>query len=306
MSNCLLLPEGLRLTMGKIGFVTDSTAYLPPDFQERFGIEVVSLVVSYGDKIIPEVELLDKLDEFYSWLCRTPELPTTSQPSVGDFVKAYQRLAERVDSIISVHISTGISGTARTAEVAAGMLPGLDITVIDSGVTSVGLYLILDAAAQAAEAGCSKKEVLDVIAHIVGTIKVLFVPETLEYLKRGGRIGGAAALVGNLLQIKPILCFNPERNNIIDLYGKVRTREKGIRRMLDEMQKVGPDLMGAVAHVGAPEYGKDLLERVQALFPDMHPFFSDMGPVIGSHIGPGTVGVAFYPLTGPLSPDRLR
>lgn len=292
--------------MKKIGFVTDSTAYLPMDFQERFQIEVVSLVVNYGDKTIPEVELRDKLDEFYDWLRQTPDLPTTSQPSTGDFVKAYQRLAERVDSIISVHISTGISGTARTAEVAAGMLPDLDITVIDSGVTSVGLYLILDAAARAAEAGQSKEEVLEIIDHIVNTIKVFFIPETLEYLKRGGRIGGAAALVGNLLQIKPVLFFNPKRNNIIDLYGKVRTREKGIRRMLDEMKQAGPNLMAAVAHVRAPEYGEALLKRVQTLFPDLHPFFSEMCPVIGSHIGPGTAGVAFYPLTGPLAPGRSR
>lgn len=286
--------------MGKIGFVTDSTAYLPPSFKERFKIEVVSLTISFEGESFQEEGLYDDFDLFYQKLSRVSSLPTTSQPSIGDFLNAYQKLGERVDSIISVHITEGISGTVKTARAAARMLPELDITVIDSQAAAVGEYMLLRAAVQAMLSGCTKKEILEIIQYVIEHRTLLFLPSTLEYLRRGGRIGGAAALLGTLLQIKPILYFNPEKNCIIDLYEKVRTREKGVQRILAEMKtalRTCPDLDTAVVFVGAESYGRDLVERIQAIYPSALPELCPVGPVVGAHIGPGTVGLYFYPMT---------
>jgi len=290
--------------MGKVGIVTDSTAYLPLEFKEKYQIEVVSLVVNYDDKSIPEEGIFyEGLDDFYNWLRQASVLPTTSQPSSGDFLEAYKRLSERVDSIVSIHISGGISGTVGSAAAAAQMLPDVDITVVNSGTTSIGLYMIVQVAALTAAAGFGKEKVLENVRYVIDNLQVIFVPDTLEYLKRGGRIGGAAALLGNLLQIKPVLYFNRERDYIIDVYEKVRTKEKGIRRMLSEMKEAGPNIKTAVAHVGSPSEGEDLLKRVKELLPGTDPLFSPVGPVIGAHIGPGTLGVGWYPLTPDL--DKL-
>ncbi len=290
--------------MKRIGFVTDSTAYLTPEQKRLFDAEVVSLTVNFGDESFPEEGLYSNFQEFYERLKQVSFLPTTSQPSVGDFLEAYKRMAAKVESIISIHITEGISGTVKTARTAAQMLPDLDITVVDSRATAVGEYLVIDAAWRAAEAGMEKKGVLRVIDHVVENLTLLFLPDTLEYLRRGGRIGGAAALLGSLLQIKPILYFNPEKNNIIDLYEKVRTRERGLRRILEELEKAyqsSKRIKTAVVHVGAEEEGKALVERIKLLYPELSPELCAVGPVIGAHIGPGTVGLCFYPLTPELA-----
>ncbi|AFV11728.1 DegV [Thermacetogenium phaeum DSM 12270] len=285
--------------MKKIGFVTDSTAYLPPAFKEQHQIEVVSLTINFEEESYPEVDLFDDFDGFYKRLRQASTLPTTSQPSIGDFLNVYQKLGEKVESIISVHITEGISGTIKSARSAAAMLPELDITVVDSNATAVAIYMILKAAVRAADAGLEKDKVLEIINYIVDNQKLYFLPETLEYLRRGGRIGGAAALIGTLLQIRPILFFNKERNCIIDVYEKVRTREKGLQRILEELERdyrTCPDLEVAVVHVGAENLGQDLMRRVQNLLPDCRPDYCPVGPVIGAHIGPGTVGLYFYPV----------
>lgn len=286
--------------MEKIGIVTDSTAYLPREMQEEFGIEVVSLIVNFEGQSFPEEVLGDNFGEFYERLRHAKTLPTTSQPSVGDFLQVYERLGKHLESIISIHITGGISGTVQSAQAAARMLPGLDITVVDSRATSLGQYLVVDAAARAARAGFSRDEVLQVVDHVINHLTLYFMPGTLEYLHRGGRIGGAAALVGSLLQIKPILYFNWDKNNIIDLYNKVRTKEKGIQFMLERLERAykrHPELKIAVVHVDCEAEGEALIERIGKLHPEFHPVLCPVGPVIGAHIGPGTVGIAFYPLT---------
>ena len=136
-----------------------------------------------------------------------------------------------------------------------------------------------------------------IICYVVEHSLVLFTLDTLEYLRRGGRIGGAASLIGNLLQIKPILFFNPGKNNIIDLYDKVRTREKALRRILEEMQKTGPNIKLYVAHVSDEVSGQELVARAQAIYPHLTPELCPQGPVVGVHGGPGTVGIGFYSLT---------
>ncbi|MGD0152934.1 MAG: DegV family protein [Thermacetogeniaceae bacterium] len=283
--------------MARIAIVTDSTAYLPRRFKDQYQVEVVSLVVNFEGVSFPEEEIYGNYDHFYARLSKASSLPTTSQPSIGDFLQVYERIGASADSIISIHITEGISGTVKAALAAAQMLPGLDITVVDSRKTSIGLYMVVEAAARAIAAGLGRDEVLSIVNYVVEHSLVLFTLDTLEYLRRGGRIGDAAALLGNLLQIKPILFFNPLKNNIIDLYDKVRTRERALRRMLEEMQKMGADIKVYVAHVSDEATGQDLVARVRAIYPHLTPELCPQGPVIGTHGGAGTVGIGFYPLT---------
>lgn len=261
--------------MEKLGFVTDSTAYLDPAFIDKHQIEVASLIVNFEGESIQEVDLYGEYDQFYDKLRRVTYLPTTSQPSLGVFLELYQKLGRRVDSIISIHITEGISGTVKTARAAAQMLPHLEITVIDSNGTAICEYLILDAAVRAIEKGLNRDEILKIVRHIADHQTLLFLPDTLEYLRRGGRIGGAAALVGTLLQIKPILYFNRKKKGMIDVFEKVRTREKGVNGILEEMSKEylqNPELRVAVVEVGAKDLGEDLIKRVHSHYPEFKAF----------------------------------
>lgn len=283
--------------MDTIGIVTDSTAYLTPDYKKQHQIEVVSLTVNFETDSFLEEDLGGDFGGFYERLRKAPHLPTTSQPSVGDFIDAYERAGTRASSIISIHIAEGLSGTIKSAQAAAQMLPELDITVVDSRATSIGLYMAVDAAVRAVAAGMGKDEVLKMVNHVVEHSVVLFTLDTLEYLRRGGRIGGAAALLGNLLQIKPILYFNPRKNNTIDVLDKVRTWRNAVRRMMDEMQKMGPGIRVCAAYADVEAMGQELVSRIRAIYPHLTPELHRIGPVLGSHGGPGTVGMVFCPLT---------
>lgn len=284
--------------MNSVGIVTDSTAYLSPAQIEEYKVEVVSLIVNFGEESWPEASVTDYRN-FYEQLRQVSYLPTTSQPSMGDFLKTYDRLAGKVKSIISIHLSAGISGTVQVARSAARMMPGVDISVVDSHGAAIGLYMLVDAAARTVAAGWEKERVLQALEYIKEHRTLLFLPDSLEYLRRGGRIGGAAALVGTLLQVKPILFFNNDKNNIIDLYEKIRTREKGLQRMLSEMDKayqLSHELKTAVVHVGAEAEAKALIERIKGLYTGLTPDICPVGPVVGAHIGPGTLGMCCYPV----------
>ena len=288
--------------MGKIGIVTDSVTYLTPEQIDELQVEVVSLVINFGDQSWPEASVSDYRD-FYEQLRQVSYLPTTSQPSMGDFLQTYDRLAGKVSSIISIHLSAGVSGTVQVARSAARMMPGVDISVVDSGAAAIGVYMMVDAAARAVAAGWEKERILQTLEYIKKNRTLLFMPDSLEYLKRGGRIGGAAAMVGTLLQVKPILYFNPDKNGIIDVYEKIRTREKGLQRILAELDRAyrqSPDLKTGVVHVGAEAEGKVLLQRIRDLYPELSPDLCPVGPVVGAHIGPGTLGICCYPLTSDL------
>lgn len=288
--------------MPKIAIVTDSTAYLPQELVEKHSVHVIPLYVHFGrDSFRDGVQL--SITEFYERLQRAKELPTTSQPSVGDFLELYRRLSGECDAILSLHISHELSGTVSSAEgarealiaeaAASGAQPPV-IHVLDSLVTSGALGLMVTAAARAVEAGQQIDAVASSVKALIPHFSVNFVVDTLEYLRKGGRIGGAAALLGSLVQIKPVLHLTGGR---IDVLEKVRTAAKAKQRLLGIMQDRvgrGEAVHAAVISANVPEEAELLRRQVAERFQCREVFVCDLSPTIATHVGPGTLGLAFY------------
>jgi DegV family protein with EDD domain len=277
-----------------IRIVTDSTAYLSPDVIERHEIRIVPLCVHFGDQEFREgVELSN--EEFYARLAAAPELPTTSQPSAGDFYAVLKELADAGDEIVVLTISSKLSGTWNSAMAATEMLPQAQISVIDSLSTSIGLQLMVEAAAEAAAGGGSRLQIVELVEQIKQRIYILFVVDTLEYLAKGGRIGNAKALLGTLLKVKPILTL---REGAIEPLEQVRTKRKAVARMLELVENYaagrGAEARVAVTHALTPDEARTLAEEVQARLGCAPPVISDLGGVIGTHTGPGVVAVGLY------------
>ncbi|MBC8450390.1 MAG: DegV family protein [Chloroflexi bacterium] len=288
--------------MVKTALVTDSSAYLPPALMQKHRVQVIPLYIHFGAESLRDgVELTTA--EFYDRLARADTLPTTSQPSVGDFLELYRRLGQDAEAIVSIHISSGLSGTVPSALGARQVLSaeaaeaGVDpptIHVVDSTLTSAGLGLLVTAAARAIEAGQPAQAVVRTVEELIPRMRVIFVVDTLEYLQKGGRIGGAAALLGSMLQVKPILHLTGGR---IDVLEKVRTARKAKQRLLGIMEEqVGQAgaVHAAVIHANAPPEAEMLRQQVADRFQCRELFVCELSPAIATHVGPGAVGVAFY------------
>lgn len=276
-----------------IKIVTDSTANLPNKLVAEHGITVVPLKVLFGEDTYREgIDLSNA--QFYRMLREAKRLPTTTQPSAGEFREIYARLADQGHSIISLHLSSKLSGTISSAEAARQMLPDADITVVDTPWISLALGMMAVEAAKAVSAGWNREEILELIQNMSARMNILFVVDTLEYLQKGGRIGGAQALMGALLQIKPILYLHAGRIEPLD---KVRTKRAAIQRLIDLAgDRLGPNPVAhvAVLHANTPNEGHALMESVRERFKPVESYLAELGPVIGAHVGPGTVGLAFY------------
>jgi DegV family protein with EDD domain len=281
----------------KTAVVADTTSYLPSELVERLGIKLVSLYVGLEGQQEREDEITD-LGEFYERLRHSNEAVTTSQPSVGDFVSVYEPLLAEGAEIVSIHLSAGISGTYESALQAREQLSsqgkGDDrIQVCDSRTACGGMGLMMIAAARAAEAGASASEAAQRAMSLRETLKIWFAVDTLEYLKRGGRIGAARAWIGTTLQIKPILTLEEE----ITPVERVRTRSRVLRRLLDyakQRQHDGADGW-VVQHIQDPEAAQRLIDDCRPMFGNDPVFVSEIGPVIGAHVGPGLLGVGGVP-----------
>ncbi|MFZ5688266.1 MAG: DegV family protein [Bacillota bacterium] len=279
--------------MANVKVFTDSTAYLTDEDKEQLGITVVPLVITFQNSSYKErVEIKD--EDFYKALAEKGGFPTTSQPSAGDFAKAYQENANEGDEIISIHISSAISGTYASAISAAGMLPNYNISVFDSFTTAVGLRYLVTEAAKMAQIGVGKEDILKALNFMRDRVHILFMVDTLEYLRRGGRIGGAQALIGSLLQVKPILTIRGK----IEVFDKVRTRQKALARMTEEFKKFYSShdhskIRASILHVNSPGTCDDLAQLIKGDIPDLQLEKISVGPVIGAHVGPGTLGVAY-------------
>ncbi len=279
--------------MRRVGIVTDSTAYLDQDYAREHDIKVVPLkVVMDGVSYREGVDIGHR--EFYDLLRRPGVFPTTSQPSPGEFLEAYREMAERYEALISIHISGGISGTVESARTAAKEMDGFPIQVVDSLTTSILLRRIIDGVVEARDQGAELEDLRRFAESAARTGNLMFVVDTLEYLHRGGRIGGAQALLGSMLRIKPILYLH----GTIDALEKVRGERKAVERMVEILlEKIaGREVRLGVTHVRAEERMRELLQLVSRAtgVPISEIPHNETGPVIGAHVGPGTVGVGFY------------
>jgi len=284
--------------MSPVAVVTDTTAYLPTEVAGREAITVVSLYVIFGaDRTDPESAIKD-FPAFFEELRSGDSVPTTSQPSVGDFVAAYEPLLADRKDVVSVHISEGLSGTAGAARQAARQLEregkgGERVRVVDSKTAAGALGLMALVAARAAARGLDldavEKEVTDARAEL----KMWFALDTLEFLRRGGRIGAASAWIGSTLKVKPILTIESEMAPV----ERVRTSARMFERLVDYAQQrhdCGADGW-TVQHCAAPDQGQRLVDRCRAIFDREPEFVSELGPVMSVHAGPGMLGLATVP-----------
>ena len=284
--------------MARVAVVTDSTAYLPEELVRRHAIEVVPLYVVFGgDRTVPETDITD-FPAFFEELRRAESLPTTSQPSVGDFVAVYERLLSAGRDVISVHISGGLSGTPESARQAALALQrdgggGERVRVVDSATAAGGLGMLVLSAAAAASGGASLEEVEAHAAEARAELKMWFALDTLEFLKRGGRIGAASAWIGSTLKVKPILTLESEMVPV----ERVRTSARMFDRMVEyarQRAESGADAW-AVQHINAPDQCERLVQSCREIFGCPPLIVSEIGPVLSAHTGPGLLGVGSLP-----------
>ncbi len=284
-----LLPSRPEAPPKPVKVVTDSTADLPAEIGRELDITVVPLRVIFGEHVYRDgIDLSG--EEFFQRLDSSKELPTTSQPSTGEFIQVYERLSEQTNRILSIHLSSRFSGTVETARRAAQALIGrCTIEVMDSATVSMAMGFAVIAAAKAARDGADL-EACAVAAHSVLRRQRLAVAlNTLEYLRRGGRIGRAQALLGGLLNIKPVLTI---RNGEAHPLARVRTRQKALHEVLRVCLDQGRVLEAVVMHGNSQEDARYLADEIARRCPGVPVHTGIIGPVIGVHGGPGLVGLA--------------
>jgi len=279
--------------MSKIAIVTDSTAYLPKTFIDQHNIRVVPLKIHWN-----EITYKDGIDispsVFYKKLEKSSTIPTTSQPPVDEFLQVYEKLADNHDGIIVPLISSGISGTVSSATTAASNFSKVPVEVIDSLSTAAGLALVVKAVARAIGDGKNLKEVKQYAEAVVDRLSLFFAVDTLEFLHKGGRIGGASRYFGAALSIKPILYLNDQGK--IDSLEKVRTKKKAIEKLIEltVVKAAGNPVRVGVMHANAPEEAADIQNQLLAQLDCKQTGIYEISPVIGTHVGPGTVGIGIY------------
>jgi fatty acid kinase fatty acid binding subunit len=279
--------------MPSTAVVADTTSYLPQELIEQHGIHLVSLYVGIEGDQDRESDIHD-LQGFYERLRASDQTVMTSQPSVGDFIAVYEPLLAEGHEIVSIHLSSGISGTYESAMQARERLTaegkgGERIVVCDSRTGAGGMGLMILAAANAAERGANAAEANERAEAAREELKIWFAVDTLDYLRRGGRIGAARAWIGTTLKIKPILTLEEE----ITPVERVRTRSRAFERLVDyarQRHEAGADAW-VVQHVQDPENAARLVEACKPIFGKDPIFTSEVGPVIGAHVGPGLLGV---------------
>jgi DegV family protein with EDD domain len=277
-----------------VAVVSDTCHYLPPELVAANDIRLVSLYVHWQGETWPEREITD-YDAYYERLAAASDLPTTSQPSIGDFLAVYEPLLDAGHEVVSIHLAGGMSGTAASAGQAREQLGARAemVHVIDSETACGGQGLVVLAAAAAARAGADGQTVADRARRARSELKMWFSLDTLEYLRRGGRIGGAQAWLGSALSIKPILTVEAQ----ITPVERVRTSRRAFERMVDLMREraqAGADAW-MVQHIHAPEQAQKLVQRGLEIFGCEPMTVSEIGPVIGAHVGPGLLGVGGLP-----------
>ena len=282
------------MTQSRIGIVVDSTAQIPTELANQYGIHVIPQTLVWGTETF-----YDSVDitptEFYDRLRDDPVFPTTSQVTVREFQELLASVGSECEEGVLVIILSGeLSGTRNSATQARGLLPDMQIEIIDTRTISMATGYIALAAARAAEEGKSLLECAEVAREAVDRVGAFITVETLEYLHRGGRIGGARKLLGNALNIKPILTV---RDGVVAEAGKVRTRKKALRHVLDEVSEAvtgKENIRLAALHAVAPEEATALLQDASERIKPVESHLTELSPVVGAHVGPGTVGLVWY------------
>ncbi|MDP6800207.1 MAG: DegV family protein [SAR202 cluster bacterium] len=272
-----------------VKIVTDSTSDLPPALAEELGITVVPLTVQFGSEVFIDRVTMSP-DEFFERLTLGEDYPTTSQPSVGDFVEAYERIGADADGIVSIHVSDKVSGTLNSARLASEQAEvSCPIEVLDTYSVSMGVTMVAMEAARAASAGGDVDHVAGVAADAIDRCQVFALLDTLEYLEKGGRIGKAQALLGTLLRVKPMIIL---REGVVHELAKARTRRKGIAKLERTAREFAPLVGLAVMHSTTPDEADALAKSLAGLLESgSEPMVMQFGPVLGTYVGPGAIGI---------------
>lgn len=282
--------------MAQVKIVTDSTADIPLEIRVRLGIEMVPLKVHFGNETFRDSVDISS-SEFYQKLGQIKELPTTSQPSPVEFMELYKELCDQPDtSVLSIHLSSALSGTYQSAMLAKSLLDNqAKVVLMDSKSACYGLGLLVVAAAEAAQAGKSMEEIKALVQKLRDSTRIYFILDTLEYLYKGGRIGKASALFGSILNIKPILTVDD--GGEVDSVDKVRGHKKAMRRIIELLQKEfeGQHINVCIGHSEASESAEEMYDLINEHFRINQHSYTHIGPVIGTHTGPGTLAVFVTP-----------
>ncbi len=284
-------------TTEPVKIVTDSSAHLPCEERQKHDINVVPLKAIFGTQVYrDEIDLSN--EQFYNMLPQAKDHPTTSQPSAGEFIEVYRPLLDAGREIVSIHLPSKLSGTYASAcaakiELETQLKKAVPLTIIDTPWLSMALGLLCIAAAQAAEAGKSRDEVVAIVNALIPKLNLIFVLDTLEYLRRGGRIGGARAMLGSMLNVKPMLQIE---NGLVEPLEQPRSRSKALKRLLQVMEERADHqpVHAAVLHAVSPDDAAMLEKQVRSRFECKEFYTTEIGSVIGVHTGPNAVGLAFY------------
>ncbi|RKQ35583.1 DegV family protein [Oceanobacillus halophilus] len=277
----------------KIAVMTDSTAYIPADVRKHHDIHMIPLSVVFDNETYQE-EIDITTEEFYNKMREVEELPTTSQPSFGLITTKLEELAAEYEAVISVHLSSGISGTCQAVISAGEMVEGIDVYAFDSEISCMAQGFYALEAAEMAKENKSPEEIISRLDEMKQSMRAYFMVDDLTNLHRGGRLNGAQALLGGLLQIKPVLHFE---DKVIIPYEKIRTRKKALNRitgMLEEDAAKGKELKVAIIHANSEQTALDIQRDLIEKYPSMETTISYFGPVIGTHLGEGAVGICWY------------
>ncbi|MCM3618706.1 DegV family protein [Sutcliffiella horikoshii] len=277
----------------KTAIVTDSTAYIPAEIRAKHDIHMIPLNVIFGNESYQE-EVEIKVDQFYEEVKNSRDLPSTSQPAIGEFVALYEKLAKDYDAVVSIHLSSGISGTYQGALAAGDMVDDIQVLTYDSEISCMiqGFY-VLEAAEMAAE-GKTPEQIIERLNVIKETDRAYFMVDDLSHLQRGGRLSSAQAIVGSLLQVKPLLHFVDTK---IVPFEKIRTRKKAVKRihdLFDEDASQQVPMRAVVIHANREAEAEEMKKELEQKYPHIEFFLSYFGPVIGTHLGEGALGLGWY------------
>ncbi|MGI6606311.1 MAG: DegV family protein [Peptococcia bacterium] len=279
--------------MARIRIATDSTSDLPAALLKEYDIAVIPLKIIFGEEAFREnIDLSTK--DFYEKLAQAEKLPATSQPSPGEFQDFYEELTKDGSTVISIHISSLMSGTCQSAKIAQSVLSDRDITVVDSKLVACALGFVVLAAAKAVKAGKGKEEILQIVQKMIESVKAYFVVDTLENLEKGGRIGKATAFLGGMLNIKPVLTIE---EGLIAPFEKIRGKGKALERLVEIARNYANDhgnVRCIIAHANVLEEALKIHERISTELQCTELILADIGAVVGTHAGAGTVALFFF------------